>query len=125
MNRYEAMNRIADRCKRDKDRHCLIEAYYLIVGTGDHSHAYYFNSEREREAFEAKHPGLEIWELFYHLPRYTAPAVRFRTREDVHRLTLWWAIIDAKDDQERQRARLEFDKAYQPESLTRRYRAEN
>lgn len=125
MNSYEAMNRVADRCKADKDRPCRIEAYYLILGTGDHTHALHFSSERQREAWEAKHPGLELWEIFYALPKYVAPAVSYRDAEKVKQLTLWWAIIDAKDDQERHRARLEFDKAYQPESLTRRYRTEN
>ena len=71
---YHVQTAIAKRCEANPDYPALIEAYYIIKGTGDHTHAMRFRCEREREAFETKHrDDLELWEIFYGKAIYIAP----------------------------------------------------
>lgn len=113
--KYAIMNEIADRCQHDIDRPCRITAIYLILGTGDHTHAYYFNSERERLAFEEQNPQLEIWEFFYEKALYLfPPVVTFRTAEEVRERELWQAVLHAKRGEEFHAAMRAYNKAKRP-----------
>lgn len=111
---YNIMNRIAERCQADKDYPARITAYYLILGTGDHSHAMYFKCEREREDFEAKHAkDLELWELFYSKALYIPPTSRVEDPWWIKERELKKALWDApRGSAEEFRAKIAYNDHY-------------